>query len=155
MRGSRNSRQRGASLVEVTLALGLMAGMLATMAGLFVIGAGQVKKGRASSEALVAARTVIEEIEGWSFHDTYLKLELTGDTDSLLVRTDTYDQLLANKWQSMLGGSLEDARAEISLVTLDPGAPDLELSSQMRVTVTIFWMDGNRRRSIALALVRI
>jgi type II secretory pathway component PulJ len=51
----RGRKETGFSLVEVVIALGLLAGVLITISGLFVMGAKQVKSGRASSEALAVA----------------------------------------------------------------------------------------------------
>ena len=70
--------QQGSSLIEATLALGLMAAVLGSIAGLFMLGAGRVKSGRVSSQALAVARTILEEIESRNFRQTYEELGYDG-----------------------------------------------------------------------------
>ena len=50
----RRRDEKGFSLIEVVIALGLLAGVLIAIAGLFILGGRSVKSGRTSSEALAA-----------------------------------------------------------------------------------------------------
>lgn len=63
----RGRDERGFSLVEVIIALGLLAGVLVTISGLFVVGTKQVKSGRTSSEALAVAKEIQEDMYGWGY----------------------------------------------------------------------------------------
>ena len=61
----------GFSLAEVVVALGVLASVLISVAGLLVLGNRLVKAGRGNSEALAVARDVLEEMECWSFEQVY------------------------------------------------------------------------------------
>jgi type II secretory pathway pseudopilin PulG len=145
--------ERGSSMVEVTLALGLMACVLGSVAGLFVMGAGGVQSGRCASAALAGARTIMEEIQGWSIQEVYQQFGLDGTASSYVV--DTRDPGFANKWQPPLDGKLANAHATIVIASLEPGAPALEDSWQVRVLVTVHWEEGSRIRSVQLSAVKM
>jgi hypothetical protein len=135
------------------LALGLLAGVLASIAGLFVIGAGQVRSGRTATEALTVARTILEEIEGWSFDATYTNFGYDGSAASYTV--DTRTAAAAAAWQAGLDESLYGSYATVSIAAIDPGGPVLSDSSQIRVMVTVYWVEGQRQRSVRLGTVRM
>jgi type II secretory pathway pseudopilin PulG len=153
IRAERGRSERGASLIEVTLALGLMAGVLGSVAGLFVLGAGGVQSGRTASAALAGARTIMEEIEGWNVQQVYRQFGLSGSASSYLV--DTRTNGFADKWQPPLGERLGDSHATIAIASLEPGAPPLEDSWQVSVMVTVYWKEGTRTRSVRLGTVKM
>ena len=64
-------RQAGFSLVEVVVALGLLAAVLISISGLFVLAHKQVDGGRKNSVALSVARDILEEMDGWSYRQLY------------------------------------------------------------------------------------
>ena len=82
---------RGFSLVEVVLALGILAGVLISIAGLFIIGGRQVKSGRTSSEALAQAKEITEEMNGWGYTQLWTNFGYDGTATTYTVdcRTNT------------------------------------------------------------------
>jgi len=151
-RRDRKSEQ-GSSLFEVVLALGLLGAVMGSIAGLFVLGAGGVNRGRTASEALAGARTMIEQMESWRFDELYEEFGLDGAASSYLI--DTRDNSHAAEWQAELVDKLPTAFAIIEIVSLEPDAPYLKDSRQVRVTVTIRWSEGTRNRNVRLTTVRI
>jgi len=151
LRADRGRRERGSSLVEVVLALGLMAGVLGSVAGLFILGAGGVQSGRNTTTALAGARTIIEEVRSWEVQEICGELGLSGTAGSYVV--DTRSNSFASKWQPELASKLGHGYATISLASLEPGNPALEDSAQMRVTVTVHWEEGVRNREVRLGTV--
>ena len=151
---TRKSRknERGTSLFEVTLAMGLLGLVLGSVAGLFTMGAAQVKSGRKASEALVVARSIVEEMQGWSFQQLYGAYGSDGSTGSLLV--DTRDSDFASKWQATLDEGLANSYATIAILALEPGV-SLANASQVRLMVTVYWDEGRRTRTIRLDTVRM
>jgi type II secretory pathway pseudopilin PulG len=145
--------ERGTSLVEVTLAMGLLAGVLGSIAGLFIVGAGQVESGRNATEALAAARSIVEETQSWGFQQLYEGLGSDGQTDSYDV--DTKDSADLADWQALFCNTLPRGHATISIASLEPGAPFLADSSQLRIVVTVHWEEGTRSRRVSLGTVRM
>jgi prepilin-type N-terminal cleavage/methylation domain-containing protein len=153
------NNQRGFSLIEVVVALALLAGVLISIAGLFVIGARQVESGREATEALSVARGIVEQMNKWGFHQTY---ELFGANGS--AATYTWDTRTITdppttgmgKWQPMLSQKIPGAYATITVTSVGPGTPPvLNLTRAMRVVVTVRWQERMRQRQVQLATVRM
>jgi Tfp pilus assembly protein PilV len=144
----------GFSLAEVVVALGLLAGVLLSVAGLLVIGSRQVRGGRSSSEALAAARAVVEEMRTWSFREVTGRFAVDCDPTQAACTVDSRTSVAAAAatWQADLADRLAGSHAEIVLEALDAGS--LDTAGTLRVTVTVFWRDGVRARQVGLATVR-
>lgn len=148
--------ERGLSLIEVILALGLLGGVLISIAGMFILSERQVKSGKTATQALAVARTISEEITGWSFRQTY---QMFGSDGAAISYTyDSEVNTYAAKWQTMLDDGLElDSNATILVASVPPtggAAPALNAAQAIRVTVTVFWSEGNRARSVRTMTVR-
>jgi len=147
--------ERGFSLIEVVLSLGLLAGVLISMTWLFVLGSHHAKSGRTASEALSVARTIIEETQGWGYNQTYLNYGLNGSAASYSVdsRTNSY----AAKWQTLLNEKLLNSYALIELESLVPTGtpPALDSADAIGVTVTVVWFENKRERRVDLRMVRM
>jgi type II secretory pathway pseudopilin PulG len=150
------NHERGFSLVEVIVALGLLAGVLISIAGLFVIGGRQVESGRTATEALSVARGILEEMDGWGFRQTYMLFGIDG-TVTTSATVDTRVDAYGAKWQQTLDEALFESHAEILIESLGPTnpPPNLATTRAIRVVVTVFWSEGNRDRSIRLGTVRM
>ena len=149
--------ERGFSLVEVVLALGLLAGVLISISGLFIIGAKQVQSGKASSEAVALGRTILEEMNRWSLRQSYLVFGYDGAATSYSVDTRTNAAAEAVRWQSIVDPSLANGYATIQLQSLGPGGtpPDMSASRAIRVLVTVNWDEGPRHRTVQVGTVRM
>jgi type II secretory pathway pseudopilin PulG len=147
-------RERGFSLVEVVLALGLLAMVLISISGLFLLGGRQLRSGRDSSEALAVARAILEEMEGWGIRQTYAQFGLDGSASRYEI--DSRGHPGAARWQARLDTMLSGASASIELTALGPGAPPpMRLTRAIRVLVTVRWVEGERARQLQLGTVRM
>lgn len=155
----RHAGAAGFSLAEVVVALGLLASILISVAGLLVVGNRQVARGRNSTEALALAREVLEEMKSWSFAQTteafsgVSACNLAAPAcaiDSISAKADVPD---VAKWQDRLDDALNDARVLILLDSLDGAA--LADARALRVTVVVEWMDGVTPHSLRLATTRM
>ena len=154
MRGNvKRHEENGFSLIEVILALGLLAAVLVTMAGLLVLGAREAKSGRTASEALSVAQTILEETQGWGFRQTYSGFGFDGTATSYTV--DTRTNSYASKWQAALDSKLFNSYAVIDLESLGPGTPPMASTQVIRVIVTVHWEEEKRPRRIRLGAVRM
>jgi prepilin-type N-terminal cleavage/methylation domain-containing protein len=151
--------ERGFSLIEVVVALALMAGVLISIAGLFIIGGRQVESGRTSTEALSVARGIIEQMQKWGFRQTYQLFGQNGSAASYTFDTRTITDPPTTgmaKWQPMLIEKIPGSYATIQVSSLGPGTPPvLSLTRAMRVVVTVRWNEGLRQRQVQLATVRM
>jgi type II secretory pathway pseudopilin PulG len=149
----KRSGQSGFSLVELMVAFGLLAALLLSISGLFVLGGRQVRSGREATEALVVAQGIIEQIGGWGFHQTY---DLFGvDPASSSATVTTRNNAFASRWQRRIDETLPDGHAAIAIESLGGGSPPLGRTRAVRVTVVVHWREGLRRRQVRLALVRL
>lgn len=153
-----NRSERGFSLVEVVIALGLMAGVLISVAGLFVVGGKSLSSGRNSTEALAVGRQIVEEMNGWGFRQTYGLYGFDGAANNYSV--DTRTNAYASKWQPTLTERLgPDAFATVQINSLvASGTPPVMSASNckaIRVVVTVFWNEGARGRNVAVGTVRM
>lgn len=152
MRGRRSS---GFSLVEVVVALGLLAGVLISVSGLFVVGDRRVKSGRAQSTALAVGHGIMEEMDGWAFDALCDTFGLSGSNPDCTV--DTRTNGYGAKWQAALDAELVDAYAQVRLQSVADGVPPgaIDSAEAVRITVTVHWSEGSRARSLELATVRM
>ena len=148
-------RSAGFSLVEVVVALGLLAGVLISISGLFALASRQLDGGRNHSLALAVARDILEEMDGWSYRQVYTGLGSDGSSATLTV--DSRVAGPAAKWQAQLAEELVGCHAEIQLDSIvDSGAPPaLRDAHAIRVQVTVYWTEGLRQRSARLTAVRV
>ena len=146
---------RGISLVEVIFSLGLLAGVLVSTASMLVLGNRQIDSGRTASVALSISQSVLEEMQGWGFRQTYAVYGYDGTATSYTV--DTRSNSYTAKWQSTLSSKLFNGYATIALDSLGPTlpVPDLDSTQAIRVIVTVHWEEGSRPRRIRLGTVRM
>jgi prepilin-type N-terminal cleavage/methylation domain-containing protein len=151
----KRTRQRGFSLVEVVVALGLLAAVLISISGLFVLAHKQVDGGRKHSVALSVARDILEEMDGWSFRQLYLEYGEDGSAPSYAI--DSRTNASAEDWQQALEAELSECHAEILLQALaESGSPPaLADAPAIRIDITVFWKEGLRPRSVRLAMIRM
>jgi len=141
--------ERGFSLIEVVVALGLLAGVLIAIAGLFVMGGRSVKSGRTSSEALAVGREIVEEMSAWGFTQLWGNFNLAGTAATYTVDTNTCVTADCTGWQTALVaklGSTAHATVKIDSVTQagQPGVNFVDgagniLARNVRVTVNVLW----------------
>jgi len=155
----------GFSLIEVIIALGLLAGVLISVSGLFILAGRSVKSGRTSSEALAAGREIVEEMNGWAFTQLWSNFGLDGRANTYTLDTQTCGTTDCTGWQSALVAKLgTSAHATIKLDSVAQGVlavPDfVDISGaitarNVRVTVTVLWTQvGNRNRNVSVVTTR-
>src|SRR6185503_4048361 len=100
----RRRADRGFSLVEVVIAMALLAGVLIAISGLFIIGGHQVKSGRTSSEALAVGKEIHEDLVGWGYGQLWKMFGYDGQATRYTV--DTRTCAVCSGWQSTLAAKL-------------------------------------------------
>jgi prepilin-type N-terminal cleavage/methylation domain-containing protein len=156
--------QRGFSLIEVVIALGLLAGVLIAIAGLFILGGKSVKSGRTSSEALATAREIVEEMNGWGFSQLWGNFGLAGTAATYTIDTATCTTTECTSWQSMLVSKLgTSAHATIRVDSVAQGVSAVPnfvtggavTAKNVRVTVSVLWTQlTGRNRQVTVVTSR-
>jgi type II secretory pathway pseudopilin PulG len=151
---SRHQRaERGFSLIEVILAIGIMAGVLISISSMFVLGGRQVKGGKTMTEATVLAHDLMEEFDSASFTGLYTGLGAAGtDTTKTVLSTTGGSPIAA--WQAEIDGKLENGVAEVNILPIGPGTPDFATADGIKLTVTVSWSELGRAQSVSVATVR-
>jgi hypothetical protein len=135
------------------VALGLLAGVMISAAGVMVVATRYVKSGRSGSVALSVARDATEEIDGWPFH--HVLDELQCDPALAVCNVDFGNPTPAvAAWKQQLQQLSPEAEMALELTPLDE-AGSLGAASALRIEIRIGWSDGPRAREIALVAVRM
>ena len=154
-RAPRTGGQRGFSLAEVIVALGVLASVLISVAGLLVVGNRLVKSGRGSSLALAVARDILEECDGRSFEGVYTEFGCDAGESTCTVDTSAPVIPSMAQWKEMVEDELFQGFAEVLIESVEDGAPALRDSRALRITVRVFWTEGPRARDTRLTTVRM
>ena len=140
----------GATLIEVTIALGLLGSLLISAAGLVTFGNRQIRAGSLRSQALTIARSVMEEMATWSLHQTYDRLGCSADQLQCSVGPG---HPAAEPWQALAESRVSGATVEVLVAALD-GMP-LADSRALRFTFSVAWLEGPRSRTLRLLSLRV
>ena len=157
----RRRKQEGFSLIEVVIALGLLAGVLIAIAGLFIMAGKSVKSGRTSSEALATAREIMEEMNGWGYSQLWGNFNLNGAATTYTIDTATCTTSDCTSWQSTLQSKLgTTAHATIKLDSVAQGATaptnfNTTTCKNVRVTINVLWTQvTGRNRQVTIVTSR-
>lgn len=153
-------KEGGFSLVELVIAIGLLAGVMLAIAGMFSFAGKQVKSGRTSSEALAVGRQILEEMNGWAYRQTYENFGLDGAAATYSIDTRTSTNAFAQKWHAILQSKLgASAYATVALASVvgsgSPPVMNAATAKNYRVTVTVHWTEITRPRAVTVATVRM
>jgi Tfp pilus assembly protein PilV len=156
--------EKGFSLVEIVIALGLLAGVLIAIGGLFILGGRSVKSGRTSSEALTAGKEIVEVMDGWAFTQLWANFGLAGTANTYTVDTNTCVTADCTSWQNALVAKLgTTAHATIKIDSVAQGAlavPDFVTggsvtAKNVRITVNVLWTQiTGRGRQVSVVTTR-
>ena len=162
------SDERGFSLVEVIIALGLLAGVLISIGGLFILGSRTVKSGRTASEALATAKQISEDMGSWGFTQLWGNFGSDGKgltTLTIDCRTNTAGGFCPG-WQTPLQAKLgTTAYSTIKLDSVTDAAGNTPVfvdsasgavkAKNVRVAVTVLWTEvTGRSRSVQVETTR-
>ncbi len=147
--------EEGFSLIEVVLALGLLATVLISVASLFILGGKQVKNGKSTTTAAVITHEIMEVIEQQAYSVTYTYFGGTDSSTSLSVSTTTAGNN-ANQWQAEIASKLgPQAAGTIAVTPLGSASPlNMGNSLALQVKVTVTWNELGRTRNVTLQEVR-
>lgn len=158
--------EAGFSLIETLLATGLLAFILVSVSGLFVVGSQTVRSGREMTKATTIANSAMEQVISWPFEKVYgfaggISSEQTRQWSTDLANpTYTGEPLdildwgtTANAWRADVAEQLQGGKLTYKVdgvgrlpTNLDPGLATFRSSRFLRVTVTVEWTENAKRR---------
>jgi len=157
--------RRGFSLIEVIVALAMLAAVLLAISGLFAQGANSIKGGKEMTEALAQATDILEDINQLSYRQVYGVFGGSGTDTSLQADTRTTTSF-ANRWEAQLEEAVWQGYALIDIVPVGidsvlplctaspPGTPNFECGQGIRVVVTVHWDERGNDQQLSLSTVR-
>ncbi len=149
----RRQAEQGFNLIEVILAIGILAGVLVSISSMFVLGGRQVKSGRTMTEATVLAHDLMEEFDSASFTGLYTALGAAA-TDTTKTVTSTVTTSPIAPWQAEIERKLEGGSATVNILPIGAGTPDFGTADGIKLTVTVSWSELGRAQSVSVATVR-
>lgn len=151
----RKRSQEGFSLVEVIIAMGVLASVLVSIASMFLLGGRQVKAGKTMTEATALVHDIMESFDSRSFTALYTDLGVTTPTTSSThtVSSATGGSAI-NGWQTEIRRKLENGTATATIQAMGPGTPTFDTATGLRLTISLTWTELGRTQTVRLSTVR-
>jgi prepilin-type N-terminal cleavage/methylation domain-containing protein len=162
---SRRPGARGFSLIEVIVALGMLAAVLLAISGLFAQGANSIKGGKEMTEALAQATDILEDINSLSYRQVWSVFGGSG-TDTSLQADTRVTSNFAHRWQAQLEEAVWQGYALIDVIPVGidtvlplctaspPAQPNFQCGQGLRVVVTVYWDERGNDQQLSLSTVR-
>src|SRR5262245_56477111 len=151
--GTRTGNERGFSLIEVTIAIGVLAGVLLSIASMFIMGGRQVKTGKTITEATALAQDLMEAYDKVSFTALYTGLG-AASTDTTFSVTSTATGSPIASWQTEIARKLNSGVATVTIDAVGNGGPNFGSAAGIKLTVILSWNELGRSQSVRLSTVR-
>ena len=151
--------QGGFSLIEVIVSLGILAAVLVAIASMFVLGQSNVNSGRKMTEATSIAQHIMEDVNKLSYNGLKTFFVGTPNLNTLTLYTaDTrvIGSYAETEYQALIDKRLYKSYALIDLQPLGGNIkPAVWASGEaIRITVTIYWTELRRNRTVTVEGVR-
>ena len=148
---SGQSGEAGFSLVEVVLAIGLLAGVLLSICSMFILGGKQLKTGKTLTEATALAHAIMETFDNMSYTSLYTSFG-AADTDTSKTATSNSGTNPLNQFQAEIDRKLAAGSATIVLTQI--GGTNFGDARGIKVVTTLNWSELGRAQSVTIGTVR-
>jgi prepilin-type N-terminal cleavage/methylation domain-containing protein len=145
--------ERGFSLVEVIVAIGVMASVMISISSMFVLGGRQVKAGKTMTEATTLVHDMMETFDQQSYTSLYLNLGATGAQSTHFEDTNAVGSKIA-AWQPEITRKLENGWARVTILAVGPGTPTFATAAGIRLTTELQWTELGRQQTVRISTVR-
>ena len=156
---SARKAEKGYSLIEILVSLGLMAGVMVAICSMFVLGGTYVKSGRQLTQATALAQDIMEDINKQSYTGLYLLLQgASPDPNAQSVASDTrVSGSVANtQWGSDIRSKLHQGYGVVAMTpvggTVTPAT--FGTGEAIRIDVTLGWTEMRRDRTVKVEGIR-
>jgi ABC-type lipoprotein release transport system permease subunit len=145
-------REGGFSFIEILVAIGVLAGVLVSIATMFILGGRQVKTGKTITQATTFAHALMETYDTQSFVSLYTGLGAAATDTSRTVYSNVTGSPIAS-WHAEIAKKLENGVARVDLLPIGPGTPNFGTAVALRLTVRITWSELGRPQTVTLSPV--
>lgn len=150
---ARGRSESGFSLIEVIIAIGVMSGVLLSIASMFIMGGRQVKTGKTITEATALAQDLMEAFDKQSFVALYTNLgAATTDSTFTVLSTTTGSPIVS--WQTEIARKFASGVGQVTIDAVGNGTPTFGSCAGIKLTVTVSWSELGRAQSVKLSTVR-
>jgi Tfp pilus assembly protein PilV len=149
----RSEAERGFSLVEVIIAIGVLAGVLISIASMFMLGGRQVKTGKTITQATAIANDIMEQFDQRSFTALYTSLGAAATDTTKTVYSNVTGSPIAS-WQPTITSKLENGVASVTVLPKGPGTPTFGSATGLRLTVGLTWSELGRPQTVTVSTMR-
>ena len=143
--------ERGFSLIEVVIAIGVLAGVLLSICSMFILGGRQLKTGKTLTEATAIAHDIMETFDKLSFNSLYTTFGATTSSTSVTA-VSTGSSNPVTPWQVEISRKLDGGSATVTLLPI--GGANFGVAIGIRMTVTVNWTELARAQSVSMSTVR-
>jgi hypothetical protein len=144
-------REEGFSLVEVVIAIGVLAGVLLSICSMFILGARQLKGGKTMTEATAIAHDIMETFNKLSYNALYTTFGAVDTSTSVSISTSSGTNPIT-PWQAEVVRKLANGVATATLVPV--GGTNFGNGKGIKMMVVVSWNELGRAQSVSLATVR-
>lgn len=143
----------GFSLIEVIIAIAVLASVLISIASMFMLGGRQVKTGKTITEATALCNDIMESFAKQSFTALYTNMGAAATDSTKTAASNVVTSPLA-PWQTQITQKLANGVATATVQAIGPGAPTFGSAVGIQLTVTVSWNELARPQSVELSTVR-
>jgi type II secretory pathway pseudopilin PulG len=149
----RDRSEGGFSLIEVVIAIGVLAGVLLSICSMFILGGRQLKTGKTVTEATAICHAIMESFDSLSFTALYTTFGAAATDTTMTVSSTTIGSAI-QPFQTEIARKLSNGVATVTVIPRGPGTPNFGTAIGIRMTVTITWTELARPQSVSLSTVR-
>jgi len=149
----------GYSLIEVIISLGILTGVIVAIASMFVLAQTTVKSGKLLTQATSIGEDMMEDINKLSYNG--LQVYFVGTQNLATLTSYTADTRTAGSYAATTYANIIKAKLwkGYALITLTPIGGNVKPAvwnsgEAIRVSITIFWTELRRNRSVTVEGVR-
>ena len=150
---ARGDGEPGFSLIEVVVAIGVLAGVLLSICSMFIMGGRQLKTGKTMTEATTIAHDIMETFDKLSFTALYTTFGAVT-TDSTKTVTSSSGTNAISPWQPEITRKLDNGSASVTVLAMGPGTPNFGSALGIRMSVTVTWTELGRQQTVSLSTTR-
>ncbi len=149
----RDGGEHGFSLIEVVIAIGVLAGVLLSICSMFILGGRQLKGGKTMTEATTITHDIMETFDKLSYTALYTTFG-AASTDTTKTVVSTAGPNAISPWQAEISRKLDNGSASVTVLAMGPGAPNFGAALGIRITVAVSWTELGRPQTVTLSTTR-